>query len=748
MTLRIRILLMVTSLLAATVMVTTAVFSWGARRAILAETEANGVLIAQFLARMAKFAEQVPLEVEQVLGDQMVAQATIASHMIAIAEASGMSPAAINEQLRQLADETVIDELRVTDERGRVTLHNLDQPNFTFSPDPRRQPQDSEFWSLLTGQRRSVEQPAQPRATDGRTFKYVGVGGVDQPRIVQLGYETDLLEQLRQRIGLVRLVNELIDGETIVAIRIVDRNLVNQARNVTSGLVGTQSLDSDRDVASLRLAIAQNQTISYPDGNLLKVIVPILDEQEQVQGATLLYLSTEHVRDAMRRDLERAAIVAGLILASGLLASLILARRVTDPVAELTDAVAAVNTEQFQPTSITHIAARPDELGLLARSFQHMVQEVQEREQGLTQAKEALRRSEEHFRTLIESASDIILILDESGTVYYGSPSLEAVLGYRLEELVSRQLFDLIHPADQQAIVAAFHHCLQAPGVATPVELRLRHKSGTWIILEATPNNLLQNPAVGGVIVNLRDITERKRTEDLQKAKETAERANRAKSQFLANMSHELRTPLNAIIGYSEMLQEEAEDLEQEDFIPDLQKIHGAGKHLLALINDILDLSKIEAGKMELYLEDFNIAMLIREIVSMIEPLIEKNGNRLIVHCDDAGHDARRPDESPAKPLQPAQQCRQVHRTRHNYPDDRKKSGGRNHRISIRHTAVSSRGYGHRHDARANGAAISGIYSGRRFDHAQVWRHRVGFGDRPTLLSDDGRRDHRCQHRR
>src|SRR5687768_15862666 len=103
-------------------------------------------------------------------------------------------------------------------------------------------------------------------------------------------------------------------------------------------------------------------------------------------------------------------------------------------------------------------------------------------------------------------------------------------------------------------------------------------------------------------------------------------------------MSHELRTPLNAIIGYSEMLQEEAEDTGEDAFLLDLQRINAAGQHLLGLINDILDLSKIEAGRMDLFLETFEIGQMVRDVEAIVQPLVEKNGNRLVASCaDDVG---------------------------------------------------------------------------------------------------------------
>ena len=122
---------------------------------------------------------------------------------------------------------------------------------------------------------------------------------------------------------------------------------------------------------------------------------------------------------------------------------------------------------------------------------------------------------------------------------------------------------------------------------------------------------------------------------ELRHLYDQVETASRHKSEFLANMSHELRTPLNAILGYSEMLQEDARDAGAERFVPDLQKIHAAGRHLLELINAVLDLSKIEAGRMEVYVETFGIPTLVHDIVAVIQPLVQKNQNRLELACPD-----------------------------------------------------------------------------------------------------------------
>jgi signal transduction histidine kinase/CheY-like chemotaxis protein len=163
---------------------------------------------------------------------------------------------------------------------------------------------------------------------------------------------------------------------------------------------------------------------------------------------------------------------------------------------------------------------------------------------------------------------------------------------------------------------------------------------GQWLKIS---ERRTQDSGIVGVFSNITELKHREKelgelVDRLAEMRDAAKGASHAKSQFLANMSHELRTPLNAVIGITEMLQEDAEDLGQDDFIEPLQRISRAGKHLLQLINGVLDLSKIEAGKLDLYLEDFDVNTLMSDLVVTVQPLVENNRNRLVLNCaDDAG---------------------------------------------------------------------------------------------------------------
>ena len=267
--------------------------------------------------------------------------------------------------------------------------------------------------------------------------------------------------------------------------------------------------------------------------------------------------------------------------------------------------------------------------------------------------------------------SDGVIVADDEGRFILVNPAAEDMLHLHTsdapnEEWAKRHglyLPDTVtpYPVDEFPLMQAIRG-EAVEGVEVFVG-RLTARADRWLSVNATPLKDDEGVLHNGVAV-FHDITARKRAEEeLLKAKDAAEAANRAKSQFLANMSHELRTPLNAIIGYSEMLQEQAEDLDQPESIPDLQKIHSAGKHLQSLIDDILDLSKIEAGKMELFVETFEVSAIRPGRGDDDQTAVEKNGNTL--RREDARRrrlHTRRHDEGATGAVQPPQQRLQVHR--------------------------------------------------------------------------------------
>ena len=250
-----------------------------------------------------------------------------------------------------------------------------------------------------------------------------------------------------------------------------------------------------------------------------------------------------------------------------------------------------------------------------------------------------LTQIETYAQDIVDTVREPLLILDGSLRVHSANRAFYQTFHVVPEETEKRLVYEL---GNGQWDIPALRTLLEdiVPTSSVFNDFELVHDFpviGRRVMLLNARKMRQRNHEL--LVLAMEDVTDRRRAEaEVAKAKDAAETANRTKSLFLANMSHELRTPLNAIVGYSEMLQEEAVERHLEDFGSDLQKISMSGRHLLGLINDILDLSKIEAGKMELSLETFDIAALVAEVASTIGMQADKNGNALeISHVPEIG---------------------------------------------------------------------------------------------------------------
>jgi len=232
---------------------------------------------------------------------------------------------------------------------------------------------------------------------------------------------------------------------------------------------------------------------------------------------------------------------------------------------------------------------------------------------------------------LFSGSHDGIAILDNIGRLVQ--------VNQRAIELLTGDFPDSLE-VTVQTLVAGFK---QQRNAGREFEFEVEGPQQTRRTVSMTLSPVLHRSQQTGMLLSVRDITHLKQAEqeildinkDLQKARDEALVASQSKSRFLANMSHELRTPLNAIIGYSEMIKEELEHLQKMDLAQDMERINISGNHLLSIINNILDLSKIEAGKIDLHLDTFTVGGLARMVSTMVEPLIRKNGNHYHLDCPD-----------------------------------------------------------------------------------------------------------------
>ena len=455
-------------------------------------------------------------------------------------------------------------------------------------------------------------------ATHLKIFRYVSwaSNSVSQKLLQMLRLEIDAeLDALSGRIDALGKRRDLSDDEraALLALLVKWESCKSQAKDTID--VG----QTDAPMATMMIG-QTDDSFEAVDEDLRQLLLAIANK-------------ANNLRDQIYADAERNKLIIVLITVLGFLISVAVAgvfrRSILQPIRAITDVMQRLSGGEIDAT-IEH-RGRRDEIGRMAQAidvFRKNIIDKRVVDQTLIEAIEAIS---EGFS--LYDADDRLVICNSHYREMFSYGLDQVVPGMRFEQIVrssvERGEIENAHDRDDWLAHRLEQH--RDPGEAHVQ----RRSDGRWVRIS---ERLTAN---GGVVATYTDITELKRREaelaslvqELELARDAANEASRTKSSFLANMSHELRTPLNAIIGVTEMLHEDAVDDKRTDEFEPLERVLRAARHLLALINDILDLSKIEAGKMDIHVESFAVAPLIDDVVQTTHTIAVKNGNTTRVQC-------------------------------------------------------------------------------------------------------------------
>ena len=389
MRLQTRLLWVVLPLMALAVLVLTLGLSFYSKQTVLRQARQDGQLLASVLSRSIGVSKHVEEGVEQIVSNDLVTSANIVAQLVAVAEQGKLSAPAITQRLKSLVRPENLAEIWVTDSVGRAYLHTVPDVDFTFSPDPGVQPQASEFWPLLAAQQpMSVVQALTPREVDGRAYKYVGVNGVDRPRIVQVGMDGHRLMQVRKSLGVQELLDQVIGEDSIQQVWVVGLNREIEGFSTKNGSSEQNTLTPedrilldeviDKGISKSRIhpgyiAVAAALRAGSDSDKTQKRLPGQWSPAEGLDpgnGAILLHMSTSLLDELLLHEILFAALAASILLLLGGMLLIGFTRKLLKPVHE-----AALTAERVASGDLTasFSASGSDEISKLINALGQMV---------------------------------------------------------------------------------------------------------------------------------------------------------------------------------------------------------------------------------------------------------------------------------------------------------------------------------------------------------------------------------------